>query len=180
MHLYFLPKCKFSKLASPNNVGKVFNWVKEWSPSSLTQEEAVDVSFIAKNLQQLKKKKPHFPWKVWVIYLNIWRATVSQWTIRFIVKVKLIVIISVSGLPQLGSITEGERDRAPAHRELPPMMVRGKCEDRRAFLRVGKHKQAGIWVIQGKAVDRRRLRHWEQCWSTCCLHFYSRSFYTFF
>ena len=60
MHLYFLPKCKFSKLASPNNVGKVFNWVKEWSPSSLTQEEAVDVSFIAKNLQQLKKKNHIF------------------------------------------------------------------------------------------------------------------------
>ena len=59
MHLYFLPKCKFSKLASPNNLGKVFNWVKEWSPSSLTQEEAVEVSFIAKNLQQLKKKIFH-------------------------------------------------------------------------------------------------------------------------
>lgn len=59
--------------------------------------------------------------------------------IRFIVKVKQIVIISVSGLYQLGFNyrREREKDRAHVHREFAPVMVTEKCEDRRVLPQEG-------------------------------------------
>ena len=58
--------------------------------------------------------------------------------IRFIVKVKLIVIISVSGLYQLGFNYRRERERqSSCSREFAPVMVTEKCEDRRVLPQEG-------------------------------------------